>query len=95
VNGSTVTVASHKSIIGAGSGSGLKGIGLKFKGAHNDIVQNMNITSVTATVTATVTVTAASGDGDAIHVETGDHIWIDHNTLFSDLSHGTDYSAAG
>ena len=76
-----VTVASNKSIVGVGSGSGLKGIGLKFKGVHNDIVQNMNISYVTA----------ASGDGDAIHVETSDHIWIDHNTLFSDMTHGKDY----
>jgi len=76
-----VTVTSNKSIIGVGSGSGLKGIGLKFKGVHNDIVQNMNISAVTA----------ASGDGDAIHIETSDHLWIDHNTLFSDVSHGKDY----
>jgi pectate lyase len=38
-----VTVASNKTIRGVGSGSGLKGIGLKFKNVHNDIVQNMNI----------------------------------------------------
>ena len=76
-----VSVASNKSVIGVGSGSGLKGIGLKFKGVHNDIVQNMNISLVTA----------ASGDGDAIHVETSDHIWVDHNTLSSDMNHGKDY----
>jgi len=76
-----VSVTSNKSIIGVGSGSGLKGIGLKFKGVHNDIVQNMNISLVTA----------ASGDGDAIHVETSDHIWVDHDTLSSDMSHGKDF----
>jgi pectate lyase len=76
-----VSVASNKTIIGLGSNSGLTGIGLKFKGVHNDIVQNMNISHVTA----------ASGDGDAIHIETSDHIWVDHNTLFSDMNHGKDY----
>jgi len=36
-------------------------------------------------------VTAAGGDGDAIHIEASDHIWMDHNTLFSDMSHGKDF----
>ena len=76
-----VTVTSNKTIIGAGSGSGLVGLGLVIKGRFNVIVQNMNISKVTA----------SSGNGDAIHVETSDHIWIDHNNLFSDRSHGKDF----
>jgi pectate lyase len=36
-------------------------------------------------------VTASSGDGDAIHVETSDHIWIDHNDLSSDMNNGKDF----
>src|SRR5262245_29272082 len=76
-----VTVTSNKTIIGAGSGSGLVGLGLVIKGRFNVIVQNMNISKVTA----------ASGNGDAIHVETSDHIWIDHNNLFSDMNNGKDF----
>jgi pectate lyase len=76
-----VSVTSDKSIVGVGSGSGLTGIGLKVKGQHNVIIQNLRISKVTA----------ASGDGDAIHIEKSDHIWVDHNDLSSDMSHGKDY----
>ena len=76
-----VSVASDKTIVGVGAHSGLTGIGLKMKGVHNVIIQNMNISKVTS----------ASGDGDAIHVEKSDHIWIDHNDLSSDRDHGKDY----
>jgi pectate lyase len=76
-----VTVNSNKTIIGVGSGSGLVGLGLVIKSRFNVIVQNMNISKVTA----------SSGNGDAIHVEKSDHIWIDHNNLFSDRSHGKDF----
>jgi pectate lyase len=74
-----VTVASDKSIVGGGSGSGLVGCGLKLKGVKNVIIQNLNISKV------------RSGTGDAIHLEKSDHVWIDHNTLSSDQSHGKDY----
>jgi len=76
-----VTVASNKTIIGVGSGSGLTGIGLKMKGVKNVIIRNMNISKVTA----------ASGDGDAIHIESSTNIWVDHNNLYSDTSHDEDY----
>ena len=76
-----VSVTSNKTIIGVGSGSGLTGIGLKVKNGFNVIIQNMNISKVTA----------ASGDGDAIHIEKADHIWVDHNNLFSDMNNGKDF----
>jgi pectate lyase len=76
-----VTVASNKSIIGVGSGSGLTGCGLKIKGVNNIIVRNLKIAKVLA----------GNGNGDAIHVESSTHLWIDHNDLSSDTSHGTDY----
>jgi pectate lyase len=76
-----VTVAANKSIVGVGATSGLTGIGLKMKGVSNVVIRNMNISFVTA----------SSGDGDAIHVETSDHIWIDHNNLFSDMTHDKDF----
>jgi pectate lyase len=76
-----VTVASNKTIIGVGANSGLTGIGLSMKSVSNVIIRNMNISKVTA----------SSGDGDAIHVETSDHIWIDHNDLSSDMNNGKDF----
>jgi len=79
--GSEVTVASNKTIIGVGSGSGLTGIGLSIKGVSNVIVRNLKISKVLA----------SSGNGDSIHIEKSNHVWIDHNDLSSDTSHGTDY----
>lgn len=78
-----VTVRANKSIIGVGAGSGLVGIGLSIEHMHpaNVIVQNMNISKVQA----------SSGDGDAIHVQDADHVWIDHNSLSSDLDNGHDF----
>jgi pectate lyase len=76
-----VTVGSNKSIIGVGANSGLTGIGLKMKGVFNVVIRNMKISKVTA----------ASGDGDAIHIESSDHIWLDHNDLSSDMTHNKDY----
>jgi pectate lyase len=78
-----ITVRANKSIIGVGANSGLVGIGLSIEHMHpaNVIVRNMNISKVTA----------SSGDGDAIHVQDADHIWIDHNSLSSDLDNGHDF----
>ena len=78
-----IDVSPNKSIIGVGASSGLVGLELSIEHAHpaNVIVQNMNISKVTA----------SSGDGDAIHIQDADHVWIDHNTLSSDLDHGIDY----
>jgi pectate lyase len=76
-----VRVSSDKSIIGVGSGSGLTGIGLSTDNVDNVIIQNMNISKVTA----------ASGDGDAVHIQASDHIWLDHNSLSSDMNNGKDF----
>ena len=78
---SDVTVASNKTILGVGSSSGLTGCGLKIKGVNNVIVRNLKIAKVPA----------GNGNGDVIHIEKATHIWIDHNDLSSDTSHGTDY----
>jgi pectate lyase len=80
-SGAEVTVASNKTIRGVGSNSGLTGIGLKLKGVNNVIIQNLVINKVLA----------SSGNGDSIHVEKSTHLFIDHNDLSSDTSHGTDY----
>ena len=76
-----VSVASNKTVIGVGANSGLTGIGLKVKNGFNVIIQNLNISKVTA----------ASGDGDAVHIEHSDHVWVDHNNLFSDMNNGKDF----
>jgi pectate lyase len=76
-----ITVASNKTIYGIGSSSGLTGCGLKIKSVNNVIVRNMVINKVPASV----------GNGDAIHIEKATHVWIDHNDLSSDTSHGTDF----
>jgi pectate lyase len=81
-----VPVASNKTIIGVGANSGLTGIGLSMTGksganVSNVIIRNMNISFVTA----------SSGDGDAIHLQYADHVWVDHNNLSSDMTHGKDF----
>jgi pectate lyase len=80
-SGAEVTVASNKTIRGVGSSSGLTGIGLKLKSVNNVIIQNLVINKVLA----------SSGNGDSIHIEKSTHLFIDHNDLSSDTSHGTDY----
>jgi len=80
-SGAEVTVASNKTIRGVGSNSGLTGIGLKIKSVNNIVIQNLVINKVLA----------SSGNGDAIHIEKSTHLFIDHNDLSSDTSHGTDY----
>jgi pectate lyase len=76
-----IKVASNKTIIGVGASSGLVGVGLVMKGVSNVIIRNMNISKVQA----------SSGNGDAVHVESSDHIWIDHNDLSSDMNNGKDF----
>ncbi len=76
-----VRVASNKTIIGVGSGSGLTGCGLNIRGVSNVIVRNLKISKVLA----------GNGNGDAIHIDNSTRLWIDHNDLSSDTTHGTDY----
>jgi pectate lyase len=76
-----VIVGSNKTILGIGSSSVLIGLGLDMKGVSNVIIRNLTIHNVKA----------SSGTGDAIHIEKSTHLWIDHNNLYSDRSHGKDY----
>jgi pectate lyase len=76
-----VTVASNKTIRGVGSGSGLTGCGFKIASVSNVIIQNLKISKVLA----------GNGNGDSIHIDKSNHIFVDHNDLSSDTSHGTDY----
>jgi pectate lyase len=66
-------VASNKTIIGVGSGSGITGGGLDVDGVSNVIIQNLNFRNW--------------GD-DAVNLQDGStRVWIDHNT-FSNGSDG-------
>jgi pectate lyase len=76
-----VRVAANKTILGVGSGSGLLGCGINIRDVSNVIVRNMNISKVLA----------GNGNGDAIHIDHATRLWIDHNDLSSDTSHGTDF----
>jgi len=74
---SVVYIGSNKSIIGVGTNSGFTGSGLEVKSNHNVIFQNLNISYAVGQAT--------------IRVWGSDHVWIDHNTLYTDLNHGADY----
>jgi pectate lyase len=76
-----VRVMGNKTILGVGSGSGLTGCGLNIRDVSNVIVRNMRISFVQA----------GNGNGDAIHIDNATRLWIDHNELFSDVTHGTDF----
>jgi pectate lyase len=78
---SEIRVGSNKTIVGLGGGSGLTGCGLNLTGVRNVILRNLNIAKVRA----------GTGTGDAIHIERTTNVWIDHNDLSSDTTHGTDY----
>ncbi|MEW9532199.1 RICIN domain-containing protein [Microbispora sp. NPDC049125] len=76
-----VRVGSNTTVIGVGASSGLTGCGLNMRDVSNVIVRNMKISKVVA----------GNGNGDAIHMDDATRVWIDHNDLSSDTTHGTDY----
>jgi pectate lyase len=75
----TVEITANKTIQGVGANSGTSGVTLNIEDMHpaNVIIRNLNIRGVPG--------------GDAIQVENADHIWVDHNTLSSDLDHDFDF----
>ncbi|SDT74959.1 pectate lyase family protein [Actinoplanes derwentensis] len=73
-----VDVTSNKTIVGVGSNAGLTGAGIFIKNASNVIVRNLKISFVQAPT-------------DLIAAQKSDHLWIDHNELFNDTSHGKDF----
>lgn len=72
-----VKVGSNTTLVGVGNNSGLAGGGLVVKSVSNVIIQNLKISRAKGT--------------DAITVQKATRIWIDHNDLSSDQSHGKDY----
>jgi len=73
-----VVVSSNKTILGGTANAGLTGAGIFIKGASNVVVRNLKISFALAPV-------------DLIAAQKSDHIWIDHNELFNDTSHGKDF----
>ena len=72
VNKIDVKDVRNVSIIGAGAGAELDGIGLKIVRSSNIVIRNLKIHHV------------QSGDKDALSIEgPADHIWIDHCELYS------------
>lgn len=73
-----VQIGSNKSIIGVGTNSGFTGSGLEVENGNGNVIfQNLNISFAVAQA--------------AIRIHDGNHIWIDHNTLSTDLNHGVDF----
>ena len=73
-----VVVSSNKTILGVTANAGLTGAGIFIKGASNVVVRNLKVSFALAPV-------------DLIAAQKSDHIWIDHNELFNDTSHGKDF----
>jgi pectate lyase len=72
-----VDVGSNTTVIGTGSGSGFTGGGLRIKDRTNVVIRNLVISKAVGT--------------DAITVQHSTKVWVDHNDLSSDLTHGKDY----
>jgi pectate lyase len=73
-----VKVGSNKTILGVGSNSGFSGVGLDLDAVSNVIIRNLKISKVVGTDAITI-------------IRKTNHVWVDHNDLSSDLSHGKDY----
>jgi pectate lyase len=71
-----VDIGSNTTVIGVGSSSGLTG-GVRVKNESNVIIRNLVISKAVGT--------------DAITVQKSTYVWVDHNDLSSDRTHGKDY----
>jgi pectate lyase len=82
-NTTTVSVKSHKTIIGANAGVVFNGFGLDINGQANIILRNLTI---------------KNGNPDGISIRATHHIWIDHCDLSAcadgalDITIGSDYA---
>jgi pectate lyase len=72
-----VDIGSNTTVLGVGSSSGFTGGGLRIKGQSNVIIRNLVLSKPVGT--------------DAITVQSSTRVWVDHNDLSSDLTHGKDY----
>ncbi|KAG8849476.1 hypothetical protein FRB91_009856 [Serendipita sp. 411] len=69
---STPRVILNKTLLGKGSSSGLKGIGLSIRGVSNVIIQNIVISDLNSQYV---------WGGDAIDIGGSTNVWIDHNYI--------------
>ncbi|GLW24316.1 hypothetical protein Mame01_43590 [Microbispora amethystogenes] len=76
-----IRVGGNTTLVGVGANSGLTGCGVNIRDVSNVVVRNLKISKVPA----------GNGNGDAIHLDNAKRVWLDHNDLSSDTSHGTDY----
>lgn len=77
-----VKVGSNKTIIGVGNSAHLSGVGLLLDGVSNVIIRNLSISKVVA----------GGSNFDAITIiHSTTKVWVDHNDLSSDLTHGKDF----
>ncbi|WNM33324.1 pectate lyase [Streptomyces sp. Li-HN-5-11] len=72
-----VDVGSNTTVLGVGSSSGFTGGGLRLKKVTNVVIRNLSISKAVKT--------------DAITVQASTKVWIDHDSLSSDRTHGKDY----
>jgi len=77
--GTQVSVASNKTIIGAGTVAELVGGGLFLNGTHNVIVRNLRIRD--SYIPGDWDGKSAENDNDGIRLDTAHHVWIDHVTF--------------
>ncbi|KAG8832804.1 hypothetical protein FRC18_004546 [Serendipita sp. 400] len=68
----SLVVGSNKTLLGKGSSSGLKGIGLSIRGVSNVIIQNIVISDLNSQYV---------WGGDAIDIGGSTNVWIDHNYI--------------
>ncbi|MEU8870364.1 pectate lyase [Streptomyces javensis] len=73
-----VDIGSNTTVLGAGSGSGFTGGGLRLKESTNVIVRNLDISK-------------PRKPSDGITVQKSTKVWIDHNTFSADRDHDKDY----
>ncbi|WP_436532714.1 pectinesterase family protein [Actinoplanes sp. HUAS TT8] len=77
--GDMITVASDKTIIGAGPGAELVGGGLFLNGTHNVIIRNLTIRD--SYIPGDFDGKRADNDNDGIRLDTAHHVWIDHTRI--------------
>ncbi|KIO19215.1 polysaccharide lyase family 1 protein [Tulasnella calospora MUT 4182] len=68
----SLKVGSNKTLLGQGSSTGIKGIGLEISGVSNVIVQNIQITDINSQYV---------WGGDAILITGSSKVWVDHNYI--------------
>ncbi|GGN51251.1 pectate lyase/pectin methylesterase-like acyl-CoA thioesterase [Actinoplanes campanulatus] len=77
--GDMISVASDKTIVGAGPGAEIVGGGLFLNGSHNVIIRNLTIRD--SYLPGDFDGKSPANDNDGIRLDTADHVWIDHTRI--------------